>query len=307
MATGFISHPLCRQHVMGGSHPERPERLAAIQDRLMAAGIWPLLRHIEATPATRAQLARVHPAHYIDDLERAGPDDGLVALDPDTWMNPYSFEASLVAAGAVIQATELVMAGELENAFCAVRPPGHHAERERACGFCFFNNVACAAMHALDELGLERVAVADFDVHHGNGTEHAFQGDGRVLVCSSFQHPFYPFTPLNTRDRNIVSSPLRAGAGSAEFQAAVSQQWLPALEAFEPQMIFISAGFDAHKADPLAQLRLTEDDYIWVTQQLMDVAQRFAGGRIVSTLEGGYDLSALGRSATAHIKTLAQL
>lgn len=307
MTTGFITHALCKQHDMGDLHPERPERLAAIENRLMEEGIWSFLRHIEAQPATREQLARIHPTEYIDGLQAACPSEGLVALDPDTWMNPQSYRAALMASGAVVQAAELVVAGELDNAFCSVRPPGHHAERELACGFCFFNNVACAVSHALAELGITRVAVADFDVHHGNGTEHMFRANDRVLVCSSFQYPFYPHTPLNTSDRNIVCSPLRAGAGSAEFRAVVEKQWLPAMEAFEPEMIFISAGFDAHRADPLAQLCLVEDDYIWVTQQLMDVAKRFAHGRVVSSLEGGYDLPALGRSATAHIRTLAEL
>jgi acetoin utilization deacetylase AcuC-like enzyme len=219
-------------------------------------------------------------------------------------MNPHTLEAAYRAAGAAVLATDRVIAGTVENAFCAVRPPGHHAEAGRAMGFCFLNNIAIAAAHALEEHGLERVAIVDFDVHHGNGTEAMFGGDERVLLCSSFQHPFYPGTELGQQPPNVIHAPLRAGDGSVAFREAYEQQLLPALEAFAPQLIFISAGFDAHIEDEMSGIELYDSDYSWVTQRLVAAAARHAGGRIVSLLEGGYALNALGRSATQHIRVL---
>jgi acetoin utilization deacetylase AcuC-like enzyme len=305
LAIAFISHPLCSRHEMGDGHPERPERLAAIEDRLLASRLDYLVVRAEAPEATRQQLLRVHEAAYVDGLERLAPASGYVHLDPDTAMNPYTYPAALRAAGAAVLGTDLVIAGRAEAAFCSVRPPGHHAERARAMGFCFFNNVAVAAAHALDHHGLRRVAIVDFDVHHGNGTEEIFRDDSRVLMVSTFQHPFYPGSGVEGRSARMVNVPLPAGAGSVEFRAAVTEEWLPALDRFAPEMLFISAGFDAHRDDEMAMLRLVESDYAWVTQQVRAIAARTAQGRIVSTLEGGYDLGALGRSVAAHLEQLS--
>ncbi len=304
MKTGFITHPACRQHDMGDLHPESPARLAAIEKHVAAAGLDRHLVRVEAPRVTREQLERVHVPAYIDEIEQLAPRQGHVELDPDTSMNAHSLEAARRAAGALILATERVIAGELDNAFCSVRPPGHHAERDAAMGFCLFNNLACGAAHALVAHGLERVVILDFDVHHGNGTEHIFAEDERVLICSTFQYPFYPFTDLSKTPSNVVAVPLHRGAGGWEFRDAVTNLWLPAVERFRPQMIFVSAGFDAHRNDPLAELNLDERDYTWVTEQAMAFARRFAAGRLVSTLEGGYDLTALGRSTVAHLRVL---
>lgn len=295
---------------MGDHHPECPARLAAVEDQLIASAVMDYLERAEAPAATREQLERVHDAGYLDEIEAASPSTGWVQLDPDTAMNPHSLDAARHGAGAAILATDRVIAGEAENAFCNVRPPGHHALRDRAMGFCIINNVAVAAAHALQHHGLERVAIVDFDVHHGNGTEEMFDGlqyDERVLMVSTFQHPFYPYSGDRPKSARMVNVPLSAHSGSREFRAAVESHWLPALENFKPQMLFISAGFDAHREDDLAMLNFVEADYAWVTEKLKAVAARHAGGRIVSMLEGGYALSALGRSALAHIRALAGL
>ena len=289
---------------MGPQHPECPERLAAIADRLLAAGLDGHLAKYEAPKATREQVLRVHGESYLAQLEAASPEEGLAYLDPDTALNPHSMDAVWHAAGALVLATDIVMRGECANAFCAVRPPGHHALSRRAMGFCVFNSVAIGVHHALAAHGLERVAVVDFDVHHGNGTEETFAGDDRVLMVSTFQYPLYPYSGVEPLGRNMRNVPLPEGAGSTHFRAAVTDVWLPALEAFEPQAIYISAGFDAHREDPLAGLNFTEADYAWVTRALMGVAERHAQGRIVSTLEGGYALSALGRSVAEHVREL---
>jgi acetoin utilization deacetylase AcuC-like enzyme len=304
--TAYITHADCRLHNMGDDHPECPDRLTAIQDRLIAAGMWDHLLHVEAPLVLREQLALVHPPRYVEALDRLSPERGIVHVDADTAMNPYSLRAAWRAAGAVVKATDLVMAGEAANAFCAIRPPGHHAESHRAMGFCFFNNLGVGVAHALAQ-GIERVAVADFDVHHGNGTEELFHDNPRVLMVSTFQSPFYPYCGERPMGSNMHNVPLKAGTSGEGFRAAVDEQWLPALAAFRPQMVFISAGFDAHLEDDMASLGLVEDDYAWVTERLMAVAAEHAEGRIVSVLEGGYDLSALGRSAAAHIKVLAGL
>lgn len=304
MAVAFITHPDCWLHEMGAGHPERPERLSAIEDRLIAARLDSLVTRVEAPLATREQLLRVHDADYLDTLERLAPRDGLVQIDPDTAMNPHTLRAALRAAGAAVHGTDLVVAGKAEAAFCSVRPPGHHAERSRAMGFCFFNNVAVGAAHALEQHGLSRVAIADFDVHHGNGTEDIFRDDPRVLMVSIFQHPFYPGSGVEGRSDHMLNVPLPAGSSGKELRAVVETVWLPALERFRPEMIFISAGFDAHRDDEMAMLRFVEADYAWVTGELRSVAARHAKGRIVSLLEGGYELGALGRSVAAHLEQL---
>jgi acetoin utilization deacetylase AcuC-like enzyme len=292
---------------MGRHHPECPARLSAIEDHLIASGVGALLQRHEAPPAKISELARVHPLEYIEAIREASPEHGIVHLDPDTAMCPHTLSAALHAAGAAVQATDLVVAGRASSAFCAVRPPGHHATRTRAMGFCIFNNVAIAARHALEQHGLERVAVIDFDVHHGNGTEDIFAGDERVVMASIFQHPFYPYSGTDDPAPNMANVPLAAGAGGEALREAVEQVWLPALDAHKPQMIFVSAGFDAHVEDDMAMLRFTEADYAWVTRRIKEIADRHAQGRIVSVLEGGYALSALGRSVVAHLKVLGAI
>jgi acetoin utilization deacetylase AcuC-like enzyme len=292
---------------MGSYHPERPARLSAIEDQLIASGIGVHLERHDAPLATDEQLARVHPIEYVRAIRNAAPSEGTVHLDPDTAMNPFTLQAALRAAGAAVLAVDLVMTGKAKTAFCSVRPPGHHACRARPMGFCIFNNVAVAARHALQGHGLERVAIIDFDVHHGNGTEDIFEGDPQVLMASTFQHPFYPYSGTEDPARNMVNVPLAAGAGSREFRQAVQEAWIPALEDFSPELILFSAGFDAHAEDDMAMLRLVDADYAWVTAKVKEVAERHAGGRIVSVLEGGYALSALGRSAVQHLRVLADL
>jgi len=307
MHTAYITHPACLKHNMGEWHPESPARLRAIDDRLHAAHLFDYLAHHEAPLVHRSQLLRVHDAAYIDLVEAASPHEGFHALDPDTIMNPHTLEAAYHAAGGAVMAVDLVMRGEVGNAFVACRPPGHHATRNQAMGFCFFNNVAVAAAHAVEVHGLERVAIVDFDVHHGNGTEAIFRDDPRVMLCSTFQHPFYPFCGAGTASEHIVNLPLPAGTTGQTYREAFSAGIMPRLEAFRPQMLFFSAGFDGHREDDMARFGLVEADYVWITEQVMGVAARHAEGQIVSVLEGGYDLSSLGRSVAAHIKTLADL
>ena len=305
--TAFVTHSDCLKHEMGAHHPERPERLAAIEDQLIASGIGQFLKRYDAPLASDEQLARVHPLEYVQAIRQVAPEEGTVHLDPDTAMNRWSLRAALRAAGAAVLATDLVVSGEAKSAFCCVRPPGHHACRSRPMGFCIFNNVAVAARHALVAHGLERVAIVDFDVHHGNGTEDIFEGDPQVLMASTFQHPFYPYCGTEDPAPNMVNVPLSAGAGSRELREAVREAWVPALDEFKPQLVVISAGFDAHAEDDMAMLRFTDGDYAWVTAQVKAIADRHAKGRIVSCLEGGYALSALGRSAVQHIRVLAEL
>ncbi|TCJ16599.1 histone deacetylase family protein [Parasulfuritortus cantonensis] len=309
MHTAFITHPICAKHFVVDWHPDAPGRLAAIDDRLYAARLYDYLYHFHHPPlATREQLLRVHSEEYLEWVYETAPrDDHIVQLDPDTAMNQHSLTAALHGVGACIRAVDKVMAGKVQNAFCAVRPPGHHAGRHKTGGFCIFNNVAAAAAHALAEHGLARVAIIDFDVHHGNGTEDIFQDDPRVLFCSTFQHPFYPYCGADTVSDHIVNVPLPAGTTGKAYREAFEARILPALDAFKPEMVFISAGFDSHLEDDMGQFGLVEKDYAWITEVLMDVAAKYADDRVISVLEGGYDLNSLGRSVAAHIKVLSGL
>ena len=304
MRTAYVTHADCLRHEMVPGHPERPERLDAIQDQLIRAGVFDYLRYVDAPKVTFEQLTRIHERSYLEAILAKSPTEGLVHIDPDTYMNPHTVTSALRAAGAVVRATDLIIRGEMKNAFCAVRPPGHHAERHQAMGFCFFNNVAAGVAHVLAEYGLERVAVVDFDVHHGNGTEDIFEADPRVVVCSAYQHPLYPFSGRDSVPGHLINVPLRGGLSGRDFRHAIETRWLPELNAFRPEMIFISAGFDGHREDEQANWNLIESDYVWVTREILSIADRFAGGRVVSVLEGGYALNALGRSVTAHIKAL---
>lgn len=328
MTTAIYTHPDCKRHEMGAWHPESPARLQAIEDQLIASRIDGFLDYREAPAADISAIARNHTAGAIALIRDNVPSPGLTLaqddgsgpvmnrhagyypLDGDTSLNAHSWQAALHAAGAAVAATDAVIAGELDNAFCAIRPPGHHARPSEPMGFCLFNNVAIAARHALEAHGLQRVAIVDFDVHHGNGTEEAFIDEPRVLMVSFFQHPFYPYTGAERsarNSRNTVNVPVPAHTKGDAVRRIVAEQWLPALHAHRPEMIFISAGFDAHREDDIGQMGLVEDDYAWITQQVMAVARQHGKGRIVSCLEGGYNLSALGRSVVAHLKALAEL
>jgi acetoin utilization deacetylase AcuC-like enzyme len=307
MPCAVITHPDCLKHDMGAHHPERPERLTAIEDQLIASGLGQHLTRFEAPLATDEQLERVHPADYVRAIREAAPESGTVHLDPDTAMNRFTLQAALRAAGAAAMGVDLVMNNKASTVFCAVRPPGHHACRARPMGFCIFNNVAVAARHAIAAHGVERVAIIDFDVHHGNGTEDIFEDDPNVLMVSTFQHPFYPYSVTESPARNMVNVPLAAGAGSRQFREAVDEAWLPALDDFRPDLVLFSAGFDAHVEDEMAMLRLVDADYAWVTERIKGIAERHGDGRMVSMLEGGYSLSALGRSVVQHLRALAGL
>jgi acetoin utilization deacetylase AcuC-like enzyme len=304
MTIAYISHPSCSLHDMGEGHPESPERLAVIEDQLLATGLHFAIRRYDAPTVTREQLHRVHDARFVDRIFALAPATGLRWLDGDTAMNPHTLEAALHAAGAMVFAVDLVLGGRESCAFGAVRPPGHHAERSAAMGCCFFNNIAVGAAHALSQHGLQRIAIVDFDVHHGNGTEDIFRDEPRVMFCSVFQHPLYPFTATDSPAGHLVKVPLAAGTGSGAFREQVREQWLEPLEAFRPELVMISAGFDGHWQDEQSDLNLTERDYAWVTQELRKVAQRHAGGRIISALEGGYALPALGRCVVEHLRAL---
>lgn len=307
MHTAYITHPSFLKHNMGPDHPECAERLYAINDQLIASGLLDHLNQYEAPAASTEQIARVHTMEYIEWVISKSPDSGLIDIDGDTLMNPFSLEAALHAAGAAVKAVDLVMSGEVQNAFCSIRPPGHHAGRASSSGFCLFNNVAVGAAHALQHHGLQRVAIVDFDVHHGDGTEDIFHDNPNVMLCSTFRHPYYPYKGADSGNSHVINAPLAAGSTGEQFRAAVTEQWLPALEQFKPQFIFISAGFDAHREDDMGGLLLREADYLWATEALKDIAKCHANDRIVSTLEGGYALHALGRCVMTHIKSLSQL
>jgi acetoin utilization deacetylase AcuC-like enzyme len=305
MTTLLYTHPACLEHDPGDYHPESPARLRAVLEALDTPEFARLERR-EAPEAAIDDIARVHPRRFVERMLAAVPSSGHVGIDADTILSPESGRAALRAAGAVVAAVDAVVAGEADNAFCAVRPPGHHAEPERAMGFCLFNNVAIGALRARAVHGLARVAVIDFDVHHGNGTQARFAEDASLFYASTHQFPLYPGTGAasETGVGNIVNVPLPPMTGSRQFRLGVSRAILPALDRFRPEMVLISAGFDAHRSDPLAQLLLDESDYAWVTEQLLEIARQHAGGRVVSTLEGGYDLAALGASTAAHVSAL---
>ncbi len=315
-ATGYYTHALCVKHDMGQGHPECPERLGAIWDRLLATGVADALRVHEAPVAAEPDLRRAHDGLLLSSVEalcqqvaegREAGGPAHLAIDADTAVNAYTWQAALRAAGAVVAATDAVLDGHLENAFCAVRPPGHHACRSQAMGFCVINNVAVAALHALEARGLERVAIVDFDVHHGNGTQDIVAGDDRILMVGFFQHPLYPYCGTEPAASNVLNLPVPAYTRGPAIRDLIESHWMPRLEAFAPQLILISAGFDAHRDDGLGQLGLIEEDYAWITRRLKELAWRHAGGRIVSALEGGYHLPALARSVEAHVRVLADL
>lgn len=300
MTTGYLAHPACLLHEMGNDHPECPDRVRTIEQSIVNSGLMDSLKRFNPLSVSIEELSRVHSLGYIESIFNSSPKQGLVYLDSDTAMNSETLDAALFAAGAAVHAVDLVLKGEIDNAFCNVRPPGHHAGVASAAGFCIFNNVAVAAAHALEHHGLKRVAIADFDVHHGDGTEKIFRDDPRVMLCSTFQHPFYPGSGADSGNEHIINVPIPAGTDGTGFRSLVTRYWLPALADFQPELLLISAGFDAHRGDTMAGLNLIEDDYAWVTKELTS----FAGGRIVSVLEGGYALSVLGDSAVAHVGAL---
>jgi acetoin utilization deacetylase AcuC-like enzyme len=312
--TGFYSNANCRLHEMGEGHPECPQRLDAIADRLLITGLDVALSRREAPLALEKDLLLAHDPGMVAQIKSKAQElkvdeafmgSQYIHIDPDTSMNAHTWTAALSSVGAALAATDAVIDGQLENAFCCVRPPGHHASKTQAMGFCFFNNVAIAVKHALDVRGLQRVAVVDFDVHHGNGTEDILAADERVLMVGFYQHPFYPYTLLSPQPSNMLNVPLTAYTKGDEVRRVVLEQWMPRLEAHRPEMIFISAGFDAHRDDDMGQMLLKEADYAWITQQIVELARKHAQGRIVSCLEGGYDLRSLSTSVEAHLRALA--
>lgn len=301
----IYTHPEYLNHQVMDGHPERPERLSHLMKHLSQIGLTQDFEVVQPQPVPTSRILAAHSQSHVDFLRGTSPEEGIVPLDPDTWMSPASFSAAELAAGAVFSGMDTVLNGAQQRVFCAVRPPGHHAERDSAMGFCLLNSVAIAAIAALDHAEVERVAILDFDVHHGNGTVDVCRDHPQILVCSSFQSPYYPNRLDDLVQPNIVNTPLVAGSDGKVFRAALERDWLPALEAHQPDIVFVSAGFDAHVNDPLADLRLVEDDYRWVTQFIVSMAIQYAQGRVVSTLEGGYDLDALARSVTAHLGALA--
>jgi acetoin utilization deacetylase AcuC-like enzyme len=300
----LITHPKFQAHEMGPGHPEQPARLTSIDSAMRKAPWFEQLAQLQATPASDEQLLRAHTEFLLEEIEASAPERGYSALDPDTVMNPQTLEVIRLAAGAGVLAVNEVMAGRHQRAFCAVRPPGHHAERARAMGFCFYNNIAVAAYHALEAHGLKRVLVVDFDVHHGNGTENIFAEDERVMMLSTFQSPFYPYSGTNPLGPNMYNVPLAEGAGGTYLKQAVEGVWQLAIDEFKPEMIFVSAGFDAHHLDTLGGLRWRKEDYAWVSQWIVKQATKYSQGRIVSMLEGGYHLGGLAESACVHVEAM---
>ena len=311
MTIALFTHPECRLHDMGPGHPECAQRLDAISDHLRATGLDMALSFHDAPEARHGDLLLAHTEGYLaeldDRLRRVEATGERVAFDPDTIACAHTRRAALRAAGAAVAATDAVHRGDFKTAFCAVRPPGHHATRDTAMGFCFYNNVAIAARHALDVLGCQRVAIVDFDVHHGNGTEDIIAGDERVLMASFFQHPLYPGSGTVPLGTNMVNVPVAPYTRGPELRGLIDAMWMPRLDEFAPQMVFVSAGFDAHREDELGQLGLVEADYEWITRRIKQIADRHADGRIVSCLEGGYHLGALARSVAAHLRVLADV
>lgn len=307
MKTAYISHHDCELHEMGADHPESPARLRVIREYLMERQIWDFLTHVDAPKVDKKHLYRVHSRDYVDAIFAQFPVKAEKVLGEDMVANQHTLDAAMRSAGAVCKAVDMLMAGEADNAFCAVRPPGHHSEKNRAMGFCVFSNVAVGAAYAIHQYDLTRVAIVDFDVHHGNGTENILQYDERVMFCSSFQHPYYPHTVPDNSRSNIIHTPLHAGTSSEEFRDWVLQNWMNKLQHFQPQLVLVSAGFDAHHLDPLADIHLDERDYHWLGKELMDLANQCCGGKLVSVLEGGYDLNALSRSVYQYIRALAKI
>lgn len=304
MSLLIISHPDCLLHEADSDHPERPDRCRVIEAAWEKTSFpCPVIKS-EAPLATREQLLAAHEARHIDHIFSSAPMEGVIWLDADTWMNPHTLQAALRAAGAGIFAVDQIMSGEAQAAFCNIRPPGHHAERDKAMGFCLFNNVAVAVRHALNTYQLKRAAIIDFDVHHGNGTQHIFQEDERVLLCSSFEHPFYPGYQPEMDNDHILNVPLPAGTTGEGFRQRVAAAWFDKIAAFQPEFIFFSAGFDAHLRDPLAYLELTKEDYVWLTREIAAMARQHSGGRMVSMLEGGYDLGVLAECVPAHVQAM---
>jgi acetoin utilization deacetylase AcuC-like enzyme len=304
METLYITHPACRLHEMGTWHPESPQRLDAVADQLAATGLMDFLSQRTGRNARPEDVLRVHTPEYLSFLRQHAPAHGYFPVDPDTIMNPETLQAAWAAAGAGLTALDEIMAGHAQTAFCAIRPPGHHACPGKAMGFCFFNNIAIAARYALDHYGLSRIAIVDFDVHHGNGTEEVFMTESRIMMCSFYQYPLFPDTRHEDLGPNMINLPVDAYSGGDVIRRLVTEYWLPALRDFRPELILVSAGFDAHREDDMGSLKLVEADYAWITERLVEIAADSAQGRIVSFLEGGYDLSALGRSAVAHVRAL---
>jgi acetoin utilization deacetylase AcuC-like enzyme len=302
--TAFISHPDTLLHVMDGNHPESPARITAIKNAVMASDLKKKLQFLEAPAATKAQLERVHDKDYVEHIFNIAPKAGLVRLDGDTAMGPMSLSAALHASGAVVMATDLVMSGKADNAFCCVRPPGHHAGRANSAGFCIFNHVAVGVAHAIAQHKIKRTAVIDFDVHHGDGTEDVFKLNPMVMLCSTFQHPFYPHRGADTRSKNMINVPMPSKANGKSFRRVFETEFRSALEDFKPEIIYVSAGFDAHENDPLADLALSTQDYVWMTEFIKNIAKKYAKNRVISSLEGGYHLPSLAESALAHVNSL---
>ncbi len=307
MSIALIQHPDCLLHDMGARHPECAQRIRAINEKLHSTSLLSSQIHDYQAPLiSKEQLLTTHKKNHVDDIFESSPTEAhLTEIDPDTIMNAHTLTAARRAAGAVVYAVDLVMKDQHSRVFCNVRPPGHHAEYQQAMGFCFFNNIAVGVNHALKTWSLKRIAIIDFDVHHGNGTEDIFKDEPRVLLCSTFQHPLYPYKGMETQHDHIINIPIASGTSGTEYRSLFKQKLIPKLEAFAPQLIFISAGFDGHKEDPLANLHLVEKDYSWITEQIKYIANKHAKGRIISSLEGGYALSALASSVAAHIDALS--
>lgn len=305
MSIAIISHPDCLRHEAGEGHPERPERVKVIQAACLHYPFKTEMHFYEAPLADRHQMISVHDQAYVDWIFSIAPKEGMIAIDEDTYMNKYTLQAARRAVGAVLSAVDLVMTDKHQAAFCNIRPPGHHAEPNKAMGFCFFNNLAIGVMHAITDYGLERIAIVDFDVHHGNGTQSIFQHDKRVLLCSSFEHPFYPGYDEKLDNEHILCVPLAEGTGGEAYRERVSTAWFDKIAAFKPQLIFFSAGFDGHINDPLGGLKLTDEDYVWLTSQIAKLAKMYCDGKMVSVLEGGYNLEVLARCVPAHVNAMA--
>ena len=306
MTIAIISHEDCVLHSAGDVHPESPRRVEVIRQAIDHYHFKHPIKHLQAPLVKREQLQRVHPKHYIDWLTSIAPQEGLVGIDDDTFMNKNTLRAAYFSAGSVPLAVDLVMSGKMQAAFCNVRPPGHHAEREKAMGFCLFNNVAVGVMHAMEEHGLSRMAIVDFDVHHGNGTQEIFQHNDHVMLCSSFEHPLYPGYEPESDNAHIINLPLAAGTNGEHFRKQTAAAWFDKLNAFKPQLIFFSAGFDAHVKDPLGHMELTDADYVWLTMQIREIAEVHCEGKVISVLEGGYQLDALAHCVPAHINALVK-